>query len=364
MKAVIPCAKKKDSLFPFSETKPTALMPVMGRPLVRHLIEGLMDAGVDETYLVVNHLESEFREEFKEDDSVELVVQEDLNGTGGAVEECGFLDDDFLVVNGDVIVSDRDLKRLLDSHRRGGEEVTMLATDDSSPEKWGVLSITNDMVQDLVEKPEEPENTLVNTGIYAFSPEIFDVLEGMEGDKSLTDAVKQLMGEETRFELVQDYWIDIGSPKKLRRADRVLRESIEGNNIHPGAEIHDTAEILGDVVVEEGAVLKPGAVVEGPAYIGKDSRIGPHASVRSSTVCGDSELDSCTVRNSLLFENNIIDPHTHVEHTVLGEGCDLKSGSVVRNSFIGADSFIDMNNSIRGMKFVPDARTDLSEISK
>ena len=64
------------------------------------------------------------------------------------------------------------------------------------------------------------------------------------------------------------------------------------------------------------------------------------------------------------MEENIIDPYVAVERSILGEESDTKSGTVIRESFIGGRSYIDMNNSIRGIKFVPDARTDLSEISK
>ena len=59
-----------------------------------------------------------------------------------------------------------------------------------------------------------------------------------------------------------------------------------------------------------------------------------------------------------------MDSFVAVENTVLAEEVDIKPGTVIRECLIGARSFIDMNNSIRGTKFVPDARTDLGEISK
>ncbi|MFB6204546.1 MAG: sugar phosphate nucleotidyltransferase [Candidatus Nanohaloarchaea archaeon] len=365
MKAVIPCAKKKEDMFPFSETKPTALMPAMDRPVVEQLVSNLQSIGVDEIYLVTNHLEEQFEDLSGEYTNVSTVHQEELNGTGGAVETCDFIEEDFFVVNGDVMVSENDLDNLKESHENGSSPVTLLAEKGDRPEKFGVLSITNDRVDSLEEKPEKPDNALVNTGIYMFSPEVFSALQELEGEKELTDAVKNMIDrEDARFELIEDYWLDIGDPKKLWSADRTLRDRIDGTSIHEDAEVHENVEITGDAVIDEGAVLKPGAVLEGKVYIGENAEIGPNTVVRDSTISQGSVVRDASIEDALLFEDNIVDPHVHLENCIIGEECDVKSGTVIRESFIGARSFIEMNNSIYGTKFVPDARTDLSEMSK
>ncbi|MFB6215537.1 MAG: sugar phosphate nucleotidyltransferase, partial [Candidatus Aenigmatarchaeota archaeon] len=311
-------------------------------------------------------LEQEFEEEFDEFTNVNLVTQEELNGTGGAVEACNFIDDDFLVVNGDVIASKNDIESLLDKHESRESDVTVLATEEKKPEKFGVLSIENDRVVSLEEKPEEPENTLVNTGIYVFTPEVFEMLEEMEGDKSLAEAVSSMIGEkDARFEFVTDYWIDIGSPKKLWKADEVKREYfIDETDISDDAKIHESVVIGGNAVIEADAKVKAGTVLEGKVFIGEGSEIGPNVTIRDSTVNRYSQLRACDIENSVVFEKNVIDPSAYLENTIMGEESEVKSGSVIRESFIGPRSFIEINNSIYGVKFVPDARTDLSEISK
>jgi NDP-sugar pyrophosphorylase family protein len=366
MKAVIPCAKKKDQMFPFSETKPTALVPVAGKPIVRHLIDSLKGIGVEEFCIVVNHLEDKFRDEFTEPE-IEIVRQEELDGTAGAIEACGELDEDFFVVNGDVIVSEEDLRALKKKFENTGSEASLLAAGEDRPEKFGVLSITNDEVDALEEKPEDPDNSLVNTGIYIFRPEIMDIIEDLEGkEKSLTDAVKNLLDAgEVTFELVSDYWIDAGEPGKLLKGDRVKREfGIEGQKVSDTAEVHEKAEILGDARIEDDAVIKPGAVIEDDVFIGRGCEIEPNTHIKNSTVSRGSVVNADRIEDSLVFENCIIDSGVAVENSILGEEVDMRSGTVMRESFIGARSYIEMNNSIRGVKFVPDARTDLSEISK
>lgn len=367
MKAVIPCALKEDSLFPFIESKPTGLMPVAGRPIVKHLISDLKQVGVEEIYLVTNYREEMFKEEFETNKDVNIVSQEELNGTGGAVEQCDFIDEDFLVVNGDVIISPEDLQALVDKHENTVDPATILATDEDSPEKFGVLSITNDRVVELEEKPEDPENTLINTGIYVFTPEIFSTLTEIEEDqKDLTEAVQRLIDQkEARFELVEDYWLDIGSLKKIWKADKIKRDfDIGETEIDEDATVHESVEITGQAVIEAGAEIKAGTVIEGKTLVGENSIIGPNTTLRDSTIGRNSQVRSADIDSSVLFEKNIVDSFTYIENSVIAEESNIKSNTVIRESFIGSRSFVEMNNSIYGVKFVPDARTDLSEISK
>ncbi|PSG99121.1 MAG: hypothetical protein BRC29_03265 [Nanohaloarchaea archaeon SW_7_43_1] len=366
MKAVIPCAKKEESLYPFTESKPTGMIPVMGKPIVKHLISDLQSQEVDDIYIVANHREEDFREEFDEYTNVNIVTQEELNGTGGAVETCSFIEEDFIVINGDVVTSGEDISALLEKHRENNSSSTILAATEESPEKFGVLSIKNDKVERITEKPEEPENPLVNTGIYVFNPEIFSILDEMEGEKELTYAVQKMVEEQdVRFEMVENYWIDIGSNRKLWKADRVKRENeILKTDIHEDAQVHGDAVIDGEIIIEKNAQINPGAVIEGKTFIGRNSVIGSNTLIRDSTVTRNSRLRGASVDKSLLFEKNIIDPLTHLEDCILGEESDIKSNTTIKESFIGPRSFVEMNNSIYGVKFVPDARTDLGEISK
>jgi len=361
MKAVIPAAKKKDDMFPFSDSKPTSLMPVKGEPLILQTIEKLNSQGIDEIYVIVNYMEKAFRDFLEERTDINIVLQDDLSGTAEALNTVDFIQDDFIVINGDVVISENDIGKLIDSHEG---DLSLLATDESKAEKFGVLSIQNDEIVSIEEKPEDPENTLVNSGIYLLKPDIFELLEASESS-SLTEIINEnIEAFDARFRLIDDYWIDIGSPKKLWEADRVLRENELEENISDSAKISDQASIGENVRIEENVTVGAGTVIKGPTVICEGSHIGPNTVIEGATIGKDAQLENCHIQASLLFEENIVDSFVDLENVVLGEECDLKSGSVLKESFIGPRSFIDMNNSIRGTKFVPDARTDLSEISK
>ena len=361
MKAVIPAAKKKEDMFPFSESKPTSLMPVKGEQLILQTIKKLKSQGVDEVYIIVNYMEEAFRDLFEERTDVNIVVQEELSGTAEALKNVDFIEDNFIVINSDVVVSEEDIGKLIESHEG---DLSLLATDESKAEKFGVLSIQNDEITSIEEKPEEPENTLVNSGIYILTPDIFQLLEAST-QSSLTKVINEnIEAFDARFRLIDDYWIDIGSPKKLWEADRVLRENELEENISEKANVSEQASIGEKVKIEKNVTVEDGATIKKYTVLCEGAHIGPKTVIEESTVGKDAQLENCHIQSSLLFEENIIDSFVDLEQVILGEECDLKSGSVLKESFIGPRSYIAMNNSIRGVKFVPDARTDLSEISK
>ncbi|MFB6100613.1 MAG: sugar phosphate nucleotidyltransferase [Candidatus Nanohalobium sp.] len=366
MKAVIPAAKKKEDMFPFSETMPTALMPVAGKPVIKHNIDALRENGVDEIYIVTNYKEEMFEDEFGERTDVNIVHQEELEGTASAVGTCDFIEDDFIVVNGDVIISKKDISRLIEKFEQE-DSTSILATYENRPEKFGVLSIENDEVKKIEEKPEDPENPLINTGIYCFKPEIFTTISSLdEEEDSLTDAVQKTVDDSSAyFVIAEDYWIDIGSGEKLWEADRIKREAtVTETEIDDSAEVSDDAVLEGNIVVGEDAVVEAGAVLKGQCIIGENVRVEPGTVIKDSTVIEDSQLDQCSVESCLLFRENILDSFVAAENCVLGEECNVKPGTVIRESLIGARSFVEANNTILGTKFVPDARTDIGEISK
>lgn len=361
MKAVIPAAKKKEDMFPFSESKPTSLMPVKGEQLILQTIKKLKSQGVNEVYIIVNYMEEAFRDLFEERTDVNIVVQEELSGTAEALKNVDFIEDNFIVINSDVVVSEEDIGKLIESHEG---DLSLLATDESKAEKFGVLSIQNDEITSIEEKPEEPENTLVNSGIYILTPDIFQLLEAST-QSSLTKVINEnIEAFDARFRLIDDYWIDIGSPKKLWEADRVLRENELEENISEKANVSEQASIGEKVKIEKNVTVEDGATIKKYTVLCEGAHIGPNTVIEESTVGKDAQLENCHIQSSLLFEENIIDSFVDLEQVVLGEECDLKSGSVLKESFIGPRSYIEVNNSIRGVKFVPDARTDLSEISK
>ena len=132
MKAMIFAAGKGTRLRPLTDSTPKALIPYRGTPLLQHVVQKLMDSGIDEIVINVHHLGSQiidfinsknnFGIDIKISDESELILE-----TGGGLKKAfPMLDgnEPVLLHNTDII-SDINLNEMLDYHKsRGGIATT------------------------------------------------------------------------------------------------------------------------------------------------------------------------------------------------------------------------------------------------
>ena len=83
------------------------------------------------------------------------------------------------------------------------------------------------IVKNYKQKPEEFIGNLINTGLYKFTPEIFEALEKIElsprGEYELTDAITILAKQKkVKITKVHDYWLDMGSIADIPKVEAFL----------------------------------------------------------------------------------------------------------------------------------------------
>ncbi len=122
------------------------------------------------------------------------------------------LDDDFLLLNGDIL-TDLDFGALLNRHRACGATGTLAVYNKRVGLTLGVVELdAQDNVAGYVEKPAF--NYLVSSGICCFRPDVIRHLErGAYCD--LPELVLRLVrrGERVRGYRFEGYWLDIGRPE-------------------------------------------------------------------------------------------------------------------------------------------------------
>lgn len=225
MKALIPAAGKGTRLRPITENKPKALVDINNKPLIEHLIEELLELEIEGISIVKGYLGDKLRDSLKKYD-VEFIEQEKQLGTAHAVGKSNF-DEPFLVVNGDVFVHKKNLEKVIGEFEEGDGKVVMGTKRVKNPEEYGVIEVSGEDVENIIEKPEKPPTKLINTGIYAFSPVIYDYIEKTKLSKrdeyEITDSLKLMLKENIPVKYVTfwEYWIDIGRPEDLERARKL-----------------------------------------------------------------------------------------------------------------------------------------------
>jgi NDP-sugar pyrophosphorylase family protein len=206
---------------------PKPMIPVRGKPILEHIIEGLRAAGVERVLIVVGYREDVVREFFgtgeKHGVSVEYVRQEVQDGTGRVVELARDFagNDPFILSYGDILIEPANYRRLVTLD--GAEALVSVKRNEGEIAKGGCVVVNQQFeLTDLIEKPAGPApSPWYNAGVYTFSPSIFDFTSRLEksprGEYELTDAIRALAqsGRKVQvFELAGE-WADVRDPEVL-----------------------------------------------------------------------------------------------------------------------------------------------------
>ena len=320
MKAVILAAGEGTRLRPFTVSEPKVMIPVANKPIMEYVIEALVENGINEIVIIIGYKKEKILthfgtgEDFNAD--IEYVIQNKQLGTAHALAQAeDKIDDDFLVLPGDNVISKETVAHLLEDK----SDHSVLITESDTPSKYGVVSLSNGDVKDIIEKPKESYSHLISTGIYSFTLEIFDHIHELMADQiyDLTSAVQEL--ENLRGIVTDSTWVDAVYPWDLLSVNSIaLSKVIDVKN----GVIEENVTISGPVYIGEGAIIKSGTHIQGPAMIGEGCEIGPNACILPSTSIGkDSKISPMAIiQNSLLMDNIDVGPHSFIGNSVIGDG--------------------------------------------
>lgn len=202
MIGVVPAAGKGTRLRPLTDDKPKGLVEVAERPLLAHVFETLLDSGVDELVVVVGYRAGAILDNFSDSFQglpITYVHQRDQQGLGHAVLQAApHINEPFVVLNGDNVVAGT-LRRQVEAYQSTDAAVVVGVEEASrdTARETGVVTVEDDRVTAVVEKPDDPPSRLVTTGCYVLPASIFDALgllrPSERGEYELADAVGVLI---------------------------------------------------------------------------------------------------------------------------------------------------------------------------
>lgn len=295
MNAIIPVAGVGTRLRPHTYSTPKALLPVAGKPVLAHILDQLMDLGLERVVLVVGYLGDQIVDWVREhyEIRVDFVEQRVREGLGHAVltalEGADIDGGPAVVVLGDTIFR-ADLPGLVAAP---GHAMGVKAVDD--PRRFGVAETEDGRITKLVEKPEAPRSNLALVGLYAFRDagplrrglrHVVDEDIRTRGEYQLTDGLQWMIdqGETLSAYPIED-WYDVGKPETWLDTNRVLLEDAPG----PGA--------------REGVSLTPPVYLHPQARVSASS-LGPNVSIGAGSEVVDSSLSNCVVAEDCRIESS------------------------------------------------------------
>jgi glucose-1-phosphate thymidylyltransferase len=324
MRAVIPVAGVGSRLRPHTYSIPKVLLNVAGKPIIGHILDRLVENGIDEASIIIGYLGDKIREYVESNYHMRFnfIEQEERQGLGQAIYSARetFGSDPILIILGDTIF-EFDLSGLLKS-----EHSAIGLKEVKDPRRFGVAALQDGYVEKLLEKPENPPTNLAVVGLYYIkNPRVLTDSLGQiisrgirtKGEFQLTDALQLMIekGEKIRPFTV-DGWYDCGNQETLLATNRLLLEK------------KSTVRTMQGVVILPPVYLSPSCQIT-------NSVIGPYATIADGVVVEES-----IVRNSIVGEE------ARVEKALL-EGSIVGNNAAVRGNYkrinIGDSSEIDFD---------------------
>jgi mannose-1-phosphate guanylyltransferase len=303
-------------LRPITYELPKPLVPVLGRPVMEHILKLLAGHGFDQVVANLHYFPDMIRDHFGDGSrygvDITYSYEPELLGTAGGVRNVRdfFGGEAFLIISGDAL-TDIDLTKLWERHRETGGIGTLALKRVPDPSQLGVVITGEDgRIQGFQEKPEPAEalSDLGSCGIYVFEPEIFDhfpEVEFVDWARDvfpvLLERVVPLYGHE-----IDEYWNDIGSIAEFRQGNfdavsGAVHVDLDGSDLDGGLVVADSSKLAGQVMMEppvyvgEGCEIGPDARLTGPLVIGHDCRIGAGATLREAVIWPGTDLPPGTL---------------------------------------------------------------------
>src|ERR671918_253521 len=341
VKGVVMAGGQGTRLRPLTSNQPKPMLPIVGRPMMEHVLVLLREHGLTEVVATVQFLASVVRHYFGDGSDLGLslayATENEPLGTAGSVKNAEqFLDDTFLVMSGDH-VTDLDLPAAAAFHRERGAAATVVLKRAENPLEFGIVITTEDgRVERFLEKPGWGEvfSDTINTGIYVLEPEVLAHVPVNEEFDFAKDLFPLLLekGLPLYGFVAEGYWADVGNLEAYLEVHRdILDRKV---SITPGG-----FELDRGVWVGEGAEVHPDAKVEGPAYVGDNSRVEGGATIRDHTVLGKGVVvkAGAFLHRAVVLDNAYVGSSASLRGCVLGKNADVKHGARLEEGVVVSD---------------------------
>lgn len=318
MQAVMLVGGLGTRLRPLTYRIPKPLVPVMGKPLMMHVIDSLPPE-VDELIIPMSY-KRDVMDAFIEGQDFPLEVkiadEPEPLGTGGAVKNIERMikrDGTFLVLNGDIVAS-VDLSKFVEFHKEKKSVASITLWEVEDPTPFGVAQLDkSEKIMRFQEKPtkEEAFSKLINAGAYALEPEVLDEIDAGFVSMERTVFPKLLPKGMYGFSFA-GYWADCGTREGVIEAHIALMKA-NGSYLAESAYTYDT-NLMNPFCVEPDCRIVNAKIGPG-AYVGKGSAI----------------LDDSHIENSVILPGARIGRYCHLENCIVDENFKVPDSTSIKD---------------------------------
>ncbi|MDX1933103.1 MAG: NDP-sugar synthase [Capsulimonadales bacterium] len=323
MRAMILGAGIGSRLDPLTRSLPKPLVPVVGKPVMGHIMDHLRHSGITEIVVNVQYLGDRIVETIGDGSAYGVKVtysfEDKLWGDAGGLKRVESFfresDDETLLVVGGDDLTDTDITHIIAEHKAKGAAATIGVTPVEDPSAFGIC-VTDEQgfITRFQEKPKKGEafSNLANTGIYIFDRKVFEYIPADTFYGFGLNVLPAMLaaGEPMLAVTSTAYWQDVGNLVIYRQAQRDVIDGKVKIDFVEGSTVADTC------------VVCPGARVDGE--ISDYTVVGRGAVVEAGA----------TVKNSILWDGAVVKSGTYLENCVVGNGVTVATTHGIFNGLI------------------------------
>ncbi|MGH2485015.1 MAG: sugar phosphate nucleotidyltransferase, partial [Ktedonobacterales bacterium] len=359
MKAVVMAGGEGSRLRPLTVTRPKPMVPIVGRPVMEHILNLLKVHGIEDVVVTVQYMASAIEDYFGDGGQLGMRItysrEESPLGTAGSVKNAEeHLTEPFLVISGDAL-TDFNLTEIIASHREKKALATLTLAHVANPLEYGVI-ITDESghIRQFLEKPSWGEvfSDTINTGIYVLDPVIFSYFEKDKAYDFSQELFPKMLakGDPIYGHVADGYWCDVGNLAEYMKANADVLQGRVNIDI-------TGTDLGGGVWAEDGVEVAPDAQVFGPVFLGHDCKVNSGVIIHGPSSVGHYTIvdDRAQIDRSVVWNNSYIGERAELRGALVGTSTSIKSKAVMfEGAVIGDHSVIDENAIIQpGVKIWP-----------
>ncbi|MBI2551270.1 glucose-1-phosphate thymidylyltransferase [Candidatus Uhrbacteria bacterium] len=334
MKALIAAGGHATRLRPITWTINKHLIPLANKPMIGHVIEKIVEAGITDIIINVNEGEVGSMKEVLGDGGrfgATLTFVEQRGGAKGVAHVVANAEEllrgsRFLFFLGDNIILGS-IKRFVQRFEKEKLDCLLAFARVKDPKRFGVPEFDEkgNLVR-FLEKPANPPSDFAVTGIYLYSDRYFDafktVTPSSRGEYEISDVNTWFIKNSTvGYEEITGWWKDTGTPEALLEGNALILDDTERSEFV--AESTTDACVQGLVKIGKGTTISADCLIRGPVVIGDGCRIenayiGPYSSIGSGVSVEGTEI----------------------EHSIIFEGATLRGAGRIVDSLVGKQATI------------------------
>ena len=229
---LILCGGQGTRMRPVLADKPKILIDLGGKPFLDILLKNLATQGFQRIILSVGYLKEQIINHFATNTDkkiqIEFATEDTPLGTGGAVKKAKSLikSDNFLIMNGDSLCL-VDYQKFYENHLDKGALISMVLNKVADTSDYGEVKLDDgNKIVNFNEKGGGKKSGLISAGIYFMRKNIFSYMPKESNFSLEYDFFPKILDKPCYGFVSEEEFIDIGTPKKYKRASQLISKLI------------------------------------------------------------------------------------------------------------------------------------------